>query len=321
MEVAEGIHRVEAPLGERRVCSFVIAGEQGTVLLDTGIATTPAETLLPYLAGLGAVPDTVVISHADFDHHGGNGPIAAAFPHARFACHPYDRAQIEDVELLLTERYNEFESRYGVPSDPAVDTFVRDASTAVPIEVELHGGERLPLGDGRWLDVLHVPGHSRGHLALYDEQTRTAIVADAVLAEALPTVAGAPAFPPTYRYVEDYRATIARLRSLRAERLLTSHFPLVEGTAAVDAFLDRTADYVERVEHALLDALARMPAGLTLPALIERLGPQLGDWPPEASGLLCHPLAGHLEQLCEVGTVRAERRGDAAPAFVLAAAS
>ncbi len=318
MEVVEGIHRIEAPLGDRCVCSFLIAGEHGTVLLDTGVATTPAETLLPHLAGLGAVPDTVVISHADFDHHGGNGPIAEAFPQARFACHPFDRAQIEDVELLLAERYNEFESRYGVASDPAVDAFVREASTAVPIERELHGGERLQIGAERWLDVLHVPGHSRGHLALFDAQTRTAIVADAVLHEALPTVAGMPAFPPTYRYVADYRATIAQLRALGAERLLTSHFPLVEGAEAVERFLDESARYVDRVEHALLVALGQAPAGLTLGQLIEQLGPQLGDWPAAGSGLLCHPLAGHLEQLGEQGAVRAERRGEQDPAFVLA---
>jgi glyoxylase-like metal-dependent hydrolase (beta-lactamase superfamily II) len=317
MEVVEGIHRIEAPLGDRRFCAFLIAGDHGTVLVDTGVATTPQETLLPYLDAAGLAPDSVVISHADFDHHGGNGPLAAAFPQARFACHPADRAQIEDPELLISERYNEFDARYGVASDPAFDSLVREASTSVPIDVELRGGERLRIGADRWLDVLHVPGHSRGHLALFDASTQTAIVADAVLREAAPTVAGSAAIPPTYRYVDAYRATIAHLRGLRAQRLLTSHFLLVEGAAEVDCFLDETSRYVDRVERALLDELAQAPAGLTLPQLIERLGTQLGDWPAEASGLLSHPLAGHLEQLWGLGTVRAERDGDTAPVFKL----
>lgn len=319
MELVEGIHRIEAPLGDRRVCCFALAGDHGALLLDTGVASTPQETILPYLADAGIAPDVVVISHADFDHSGGNAPIAAAFPGARFACHPADREQIEDVELLLSERYNEFEPRYGVASDPAGDAHVRASTTVTPIDLELRGGERLRLGADRWVEVLHAPGHSRGHLALHDPATRTLAIADAVLHEALPTVAGAPAFPPTYRYVDAYRATIAHLRGLRAERLLTSHFPLVEGAAEVDCFLDESARYVDRVERELHDALAAAPGGLTLPQLVERLSPRLGAWPAAGANLLAHPLAGHLERLCELGAVHAERRGEPGPTFVLSA--
>jgi glyoxylase-like metal-dependent hydrolase (beta-lactamase superfamily II) len=317
VEIVDGIHRIEAPLGDRLVCCFLITDDEDGVLIDTGIAQTPPETLLPYIVAVGTQPTTVVITHADFDHHGGNAAMAAALPRARFACHSEDRGQIEDVERLIAERYNEFETRYGIPSDPATDASVRSASGSAPIDVELMEGETLYIGARRRLDVLHVPGHSRGHLALVDAPTRTAIVADAVLHEALPRTDGTSAFPPTYRYVNEYRTTIGRLRALHPERLLTSHFPVIEGYEAVERFLTESERYVDRVEQALMTELDVAPRGLTMAQLIDRLGTQLGDWPPEASGLLCHPFAGHLEQLRATGVVAMDDRPGEAPVFRL----
>jgi len=317
--VVPGIHRIVAPLGERVFCAYLLRGPRLAVLVDTGVVGTPAETLLPALADLGATPDLVVISHADFDHHGGNAPVRAAFPAARFACHAADRAQIEDPERLIAERYGEFVPRYGLAPDPEGDAHVRASTTAVPIDLELAGGERLRLDDDRWIEVLHTPGHSRGHLTLWDPATGSAIVADAVLAETLLTAAGEPAFPPTYRYVEPYRATIAALRRLAPERLLTSHFPPVEGRDEVDAFLDRTEGFVDAVEAALLERLAGGPA--TMAELVAALHPRLGRWSPEAAVFLSHPLAGHLEQLQETGRVVVAGADGAAPRFALSGLS
>jgi glyoxylase-like metal-dependent hydrolase (beta-lactamase superfamily II) len=315
--IADGIHRITAPLGDRTFCAFVLSGPRGSVLVDTGVATTPAQTLLPALQVLGVEPDLVVITHADFDHHGGNAPVRAAFPRARFACHPADRAQIEDPELLIAQRYGEFTPRYGLPEDRAAAADVRAQTTAVPIDVELRGGEQLPLGDGRAIEVLHTPGHSRGHLTLWDPATGTAIVADAVLGDTLRTTAGRAAFPPTYRYVEDYRATVDQVRGLLATRLLTSHFPVIEGRADVDAFLDLTEAFTDRVGRSLVEELGDADGPRTLAELITALGPRLGDWPAAGVAFLSHPLAAHLEQLEEVGLVTRIDTGDV-PRFALA---
>jgi glyoxylase-like metal-dependent hydrolase (beta-lactamase superfamily II) len=316
--IAPGIHRITAPLGDRTFCAFVLSGSTQTVLVDTGVAVTPQESIVPALAVLGLIPDLVVISHADFDHHGGNVPIREEFPFARFACHPADRAQIEDPELLIAQRYGEFTPRYGLPADPAAEADVRAQTTAVPIDVELRGGERIELEPGREVEVLHTPGHSRGHLTLWDPATGTAIVADAVLGDTLRTTAGAAAFPPTYRYVADYRATVGRIRELDATRLLTSHFPVLEGRAQVDGFLDLTAHFTDAVERALLAELAAADRSLTLAQLIAVLGPRLGEWPLAGRAFLSHPLAGHLEQLQDTGRVTREEGADGAR-FALAA--
>ncbi|HEY8583493.1 MAG TPA: MBL fold metallo-hydrolase [Capillimicrobium sp.] len=314
--VVDGVHRITAPLGERFMCAYVVTGPALTVLVDTGVASTPSETLLPAIDGLGVAPDLVIISHADFDHHGGNAPLSEAFPSARFACHPADRAQIEDPGLLVAERYGEFVPRYGVAPDPAGDRDVLAQTTAVPIDVELRGGETLDVGDGRRIDVLHVPGHSRGHLTLWDSRTATAIVADAVLGDTLRTTDGAAAFPPTYRYVDDYRASTRSIRALGARRLLTSHFPVLEGDA-VDAFLDLTERFTDAVERELLRELSGAAAPPTLDELIDALAPRLGSWPAAGARFLSHPLAGHLEALQDQGRVRRIEADGGPPRFAL----
>jgi beta-lactamase superfamily II metal-dependent hydrolase len=60
MEILPGIHRIESDLWEQR-----------TVLVDTGLAGTPEEVIVPYLEEIGlGVVDEVIVSHADVAHLG-----------------------------------------------------------------------------------------------------------------------------------------------------------------------------------------------------------------------------------------------------------
>ena len=52
MEVAPGIHRIEAPLGSRIIAVYLLLGNQAALLIDTGIDATVTSTVLPYLASL-----------------------------------------------------------------------------------------------------------------------------------------------------------------------------------------------------------------------------------------------------------------------------
>jgi glyoxylase-like metal-dependent hydrolase (beta-lactamase superfamily II) len=101
MECARGIHRVEAPLGDRIVCLFLLVGEDRTLLVDTGIDETPRASLVPYLSELAIGPeriDYVLITHADLDHQGGNAALRELAPSATFLCHELDRPLIESTD-------------------------------------------------------------------------------------------------------------------------------------------------------------------------------------------------------------------------------
>lgn len=310
MELRPGVHRIQAPLGERFIAMHLLVGSEGALLFDTGIADSIQGTLLPALDEIGFDLEGlrwVVTSHCDFDHTGGNAALAAAAPHAQFLAGRADVAMTEDVELLISDRYGEFAERDGFDDPPETTAEVRRSTGLVPVHRALDGGETFDLGD-RTVEVLAVPGHSPGHLALWDAANRTLLISDAVLGETVPTADGRAAFPPTYRDTAAYVDSIRRLRALDAELLLTAHYPVFEGDE-VNGFLDASLAYVERIDRVIEDVLSG-GEDLTSLDLIHRSAAALGPWPSAAAEYLIFPMTGNLERLVAQGrVVEGERSG------------
>ena len=106
MEILPGIHRIESDLGVRFMCQYLLTGEDHTVLVDTGLAGTPEEVIIPYLEGVGLSLediDEVIISHADVDHCGGNRALKEMHPALWFTCGEPDRAYVENNEVMTAE--------------------------------------------------------------------------------------------------------------------------------------------------------------------------------------------------------------------------
>jgi len=310
MQIAPNIHRIQAPLGDRFVCVFVLVGSEATLILDTGMRDTPQAHIEPYFKANGldfAKVRYVLVSHADFDHNGGNGELKKLAPNAIFMCHELDRAQIADTRVMISDRYNDWEKDHGFASNADTDKWIMDNVSDIPIDVGLQGGERLHLGGGWVVEVLHTAGHSWGHITLYDPQSKTAIIADAALYNSVLTADGKPAFPPTYRYLDTYTATIQRLQGMAIDTLLTSHYPVQQGTDVAE-FLGESLAYTERVDRALADVLAAAGKPLTLKEIIDAIHTKIGNWPPGAEGFLNFPLTGHLEQMEQYKRVELGRR-------------
>lgn len=309
-EVAPGIHRIEFPFAGRLACCYALVGEH-VLVVDTGIAGTPADHILPYLEAAGIDPERIryiLASHADLDHTGGNGPLLEAAPNALLLCHELDRPMIEDADRLFHDRYDEFRDAHGIAESEATLAWVRENARHVPVDVALAGGERLRLGPGRDVELLHTPGHSRGHLSVLDREAGAAVIADAALCDGIPLLDGAPGVPPTYRYVDTYLATIALLEGCGADLLLTAHYPVMRGAEA-RSFLAASRAYVARVEGVVRELLEEAGA-LSTEQLIAAAGPRLGDWPEASYAQLVFPLAGHLERLAAFGLVAHESDED-----------
>jgi glyoxylase-like metal-dependent hydrolase (beta-lactamase superfamily II) len=298
MTIAPGIHRIVAPLGERFNAIYVFVGSDTALIVDTGLDADPAGTILPYLDEIGldrARVGYILNTHADFDHMGGNASIRELFPDALLMCGEADRRLVEDIDRMIDERYGEFAAEHGLDDTDETKAWIRENARATSIDVGLTGGEQFHLGDDWHVEILHTPGHSLGCMSVWDPRSRSLAIGDAVLWNAVLLANGEAAFPPTYRYVETYLATVQRLQGMAPERLLTSHYPPYDG-AAVAGFLDGSRAYLDRVEDALRAELERA-APVTLAQLTVSLGPVLGDWPASASQYLCYPLLGHLENL------------------------
>ena len=309
MRVAPGIYRVEAPLGERQVCVYLLIGDRHIMLVDSGLDSTPREYILPHLkevAGELRSIDYVLTTHGDFDHMGGNASIREIFPEACFMAHRTDRPWIENIERLLQENYGQFNEDHAVPPNEAIHNWIRKQARGTTIQRELLGDESIQLSSDWWVKIIHTPGHTRGHVSIMDPRSNTLIIADAALSDGLYTRAGAAAFPPTYRWLNDYVQTTRTLSELAPATLLTSHYPVMRGSE-VQAFLQASVDFTERCGEALLSMLTSAGEPLSALQMAAELSPLLGSWPSSASSFLLYPLIGHLESLEQSGVVLKSR--------------
>ena len=256
MEVAPGIHRIEGDLGERYVCQYLLRGSDRTLLVDTGLRDMPSTVIAPYLAELGlslADVDDVLISHADVDHCGGNRAFRAAAPRTRFLCGEPDRGWIESNAAMMAGNYRWYEPYGFGPSADDIAFLERELGGDAPVDVGLRGAETLRLGPDWRIEVLSLPGHTPGHLGLWDARSGTAIVIDAVLGDGIYDRAGNRLIPPRYYSATDYESTIRRLRALDPSLLLTAHYDVMERDAARE-FLDRSLVFVGAVREAVRGA-------------------------------------------------------------------
>jgi glyoxylase-like metal-dependent hydrolase (beta-lactamase superfamily II) len=144
------------------------------------------------------------------------------------------------------------------------------------VDAVLRGGETLPLSPAWQVEVLALPGHTPGHLGLWDPRSEAAIIIDAALADGVCDRAGHRLIPPRYYSAADYEATIRRVRALDPALLLTAHYPVMERDAA-RAFLDRSLAFVQAVRDAVRAGVA---AGTTeLWPLTQAVDAQVGPFP------------------------------------------
>jgi len=304
MQVAPGIYRIEVPLGERVLYTYLLAGQERTLLVDTGQDRTPYERLVPYFSSIGRSVeniDYVVITHSDWDHQGGNVSVKEIASQALFMCHELDRPLIESINQLIEERYREFQKEHEIDENDEAKVWIRQNNRSeVSIGLTLVGGETLKLDQEWGIKIWHTPGHTKGHLSLYDARNRVAIIADAALWNCIPTSDGRASLPPTYRYVDTYLSTINALMKAPIDTLLTGHYPVFRGPEVAD-FLEASREFVNRLESQLIRELSSAKGARTARQLIENLSPRLGSWTAESGIYLDFPVVGHLERMERLG--------------------
>ena len=231
-EIVPGIQRITQRLGARDLHLYLVMGER-PLLVDTGLASTPEQTILPALRRLGVPPTRLgflLVTHPDVDHFGGNSAMKRRRAPARLLAHAADRRWIKSREAILAERYGWY-AAHGLDYDADTRAWIRgNLGPDTPLDATVEGGDWLDLG-GHRVQVLHLPGHSAGHLGLWDPDTRAAVIGDAVLERGLYDAGGSLLSPPPYFAVGPYLDSITRLEQLAPAHLLTAHYPLMSGPA------------------------------------------------------------------------------------------
>ncbi|MEX2245938.1 MAG: MBL fold metallo-hydrolase [Dehalococcoidia bacterium] len=156
-----------------RVWAYVIHSRGAFALFDTGFAGDDADLFaaLQPLGGLDALT-AVVVSHGHADHAGGIASLlersrAVSYAHRLDA--PVIRGEASPPPPDLTDRER--------PIFEAVTRDVPDAPAA-RVDHELEDGDLIDIGGPA--EVVHVPGHTPGSIALYLPGRRALLTGDAV---------------------------------------------------------------------------------------------------------------------------------------------
>ncbi len=259
MEVAPGIHRIELEYAPAGLAIYALLGER-LVLVDAGYAGAAAQ-IDAYLRRCGrslADVDACVITHAHADHVGGSAEIKVAAPASAFCVHRDDKVWVEDPGALIVDGYYWAEA-FGLPLPEAVITRVRGMlGPGVRVNILLREGDTVDLGGGWHVQVMHVPGHTRGHMALLDTRSNSLLAADAVLEPGV--------FPPSYFDALVYLETQKKILATGAARLLGCHYPVKEGQA-VREFVVGAIQNAEECHRIVREALTRAGGPVQLSAV------------------------------------------------------
>lgn len=263
VEVAPGVHRIGIPLPfpPHEVAAWLIEGDEGHTLVDTGVDTPTARAALREGAErLGVTPGKlphVLLTHVHIDHYGLAGPVRA-WSGARVALHERE----EELARRFVDRWAEERTRAGasyraagVPEGVAarllgaVDHLHRMYADFRP-DVLLTGERGPAPGGGGW-EWIHTPGHSPGHVVLHHPGRRLLIAGDHVLPRISPNI-GADLYVDDP--LSDYLASLRKLRGLPVELVLPSHGPpFVELEGRIEEILAhhqaRNAEVLEQVRE------------------------------------------------------------------------
>ncbi|WP_016910168.1 MBL fold metallo-hydrolase [Streptomyces xiaopingdaonensis] len=268
MTQAVAVHPLFSPWGRFGLYSFFVDASEPAVV-DTGIASSPAEGMAPALEAIGRrIEDVrwILLTHGHIDHVGGAHALwELTGRRARVVIHKADAPMLRSRRAHV-EEYLAGRGRYlGDPGGEAKVAAAADAVVSGEMEPGrvVEGGETLSLGGDVTVSVHSVPGHTPGSVAYAVDGRDAVFVGDAV------QVHGAANGFPGYTDPAAYRASLAYLRDeLRPRHLYLGHpYRRADGTAygveldaaQAEEALTRSLDIESRVAAAARRCLGAGP--------------------------------------------------------------
>lgn len=297
--VAPGITCFQEPLGVRFVSFYALDDGDTITLFDAGIPSTVTHWIDN---GTLSKPITrLIISHSDADHFGDTANLKARFPEMEIMCHAADRYWTENHDAIVAERYGFSHARYGYgyPQE-TLDALRSVCGDDFTISQPLAEGATLNIGGRTW-EVLHIPGHSPGHIGLWSAADSVLLLSDAVLGFGPPnSETGKPSMPSTHQDIAPYLATIDRLSQLPVKLALAAHWHPMDGEAFA-AFLSRSRQRVEQDLALVRDACQQHP--LPFAELMQRINDAYREWDSGEDINYIFALDGAIQHLLATGDI------------------
>ena len=223
--------RLPIPWEDTHINCFLLPDGEHVDMIDCGMSSRESFGMiadaLRALGGPGARLRRLVVTHIHPDHYGGAGVMTQRYG-ADLYLHRLEVPMVHPRYLeidQLVEEVGRHLQVHGVPDAEA--DFLKNASRgfrqfvkpALPV-LQLEGTELVELGRRR-LRVEWTPGHSPGHVCLFDVGSRALFAGDQLLPNASPNIGLHPQSTPNP--LDDYLEGLERLAGLEPSLVLPAH--------------------------------------------------------------------------------------------------
>ena len=315
--LAQDLWKLEIPLvGNplKNLNSYLLTGGERSLLIDTGFRQDPCrEAMERQLAEIGVDRERmdIFLTHLHSDHTGLAPELIR--PGGRIYISAIDGSGLEDglEDAYWEDVYREYvrngfsweEIHHLWDSNPAQGAAPKPWNGRCTL---LGDGDRLTYG-GRTLRCILTPGHTPGHLCLYDEEKKRLFAGDHILFHITPNICRWPSMPDA---LGSYLASLDAIRDLEVRELYPAH--RAETGALAPRVDELKAHHARRIENAW--QAVRSAPGATAYEIAGRMAWSIrsrswSDFPLTQKFFAVGETLAHLDYLTLRGRVRQWEEG------------
>lgn len=188
--------------------SYLVIGEKKAALIDTGLGVSNIKNVVSNLTDLSVI---VITTHAHWDHIGGHKYFDKIYVHEKDAKCLTDGFPIP-LSMVKANLLRE-------PCDFPEEFDAKNHNIFQCRNVyKLNDNDIIDLGK-RKLKAIHTPGHSEGHICLYEEETGYLFSGDLIYKGTLDAF-----YPSTNPF--DFMNSVKKVEKLNVKRILPAHYSL-----------------------------------------------------------------------------------------------
>ncbi len=224
VEVTEGVYFIQGQddmIPDSHVYLIGMPASEDLTLVDAGLVGR-GNHKLQSVTGAGVKLSSIkriIMTHTHLDHIGCLAEMLKEMPEAELWIHALEAQPIEQGDDRTVYGMQMFKQMC------QTQYRLKDGAFKFTVHRKLQGGEILEIGNMSW-EVLHIPGHSMGGIALYHKEKGILIPGDVIYADYAIGRFDLHGADPS-----QLRASLGRLASMNVNVLLPGHNRIVRNVA------------------------------------------------------------------------------------------